>query len=435
MTQDGGAAADPVGAPHPARRVGIAATAVVLSGVAAGLVGAAMVLLLNGVGALAYGPGAASAEQILRVPAWRRVVAPTAGGLLAGLGWWGLRRGGAIVRVRAALSDPGRRMGVLRTTADALLQVLLVGSGGSIGREGAPRQTAAVLAQFISRRLGVDATLARTLLATAAGAGLAAVYNVPLAGALFSVEILRVRRPAGMLIAAVMSLIATVVAWPVVGLRATYVFPSAPPDLPAAAWALAAIPLTALIGLGFEALRAMAEWLRPGVGWRLPVAIAIAGAVLGLLSVPLPALPGNGKDIMELVFAGQGSILTLAFLLVLKPLVTTLYVRSGAVGGLLTPALATGAAAGGCAAAVVRAWGGEASVPVWGLVAAAGVLAVTQRAPLFAAAMAWELTAAPWWTVPLLVVVAYAAAWTAGGIRQVRRPRTRAQFSGSDPTA
>lgn len=412
------------------RRILIAVAVVVLGGIAAGLVGAAMVALLHVVEAVAYGRHGTPLVQA--ASPLRRIIAPTAGGILAGFGWWALRRGGEVVPLDATLRDPARRMGPLRTTADALLQVLVVGAGASIGREGAPRQTAAVLAQQIGRRLGVEADLHRTILAAAAGAGLAAVYNVPVAGALFALEILLVRwSPLTIGIAAAMSAIATVVAWPVVSTRPTYAFPSAVPQLDALCWALAAVPLTALLGLAFDAVRTVAERRRPRAGWRLPVAIGLTGVVLGALSVPVPNLPGNGQEIMQTAFAGGGSAMGFALLLVLKPLVTGLYVRSGAVGGLLTPALATGAAAGGAAAWIVRSAGGPASVALWALIGAAGVLAVTQRAPLFATAMAWELTAAPLWTVPLLLMVAYGALGSAHLI--VRRLRRRPPRRGPGP--
>ncbi|MEA5155532.1 chloride channel protein [Raineyella sp.] len=396
--------------------------AVVLGGLAAGLVGAGMTLLLRGIEIVAYGQDGTSLAQ--GAAPLRRILAPVIGGTLAGLGWWVLRRNSEVLPLSAALEDPDRPVRFWRTTTDALLQVLLVGAGGSLGREGAPRQTAAVAAQLIGRRLGVAPDDGRIILAAAAGAGLAAVYNVPLAGALFALEILLARRsPRAVVTALTMSVIATLVARPVVADRPTYDFPMAAPDAGTLGWAVVAVPLCALLGLSFHALRVVAERHRPPVSWRLPVAIAVAGLVLGLLSVPLPDLPGNGAAIMQTTFAGGGSVTLFALLVLLKPLVTGLYVRSGAVGGLLTPALATGAAAGGLAATIVRATGGEASVALWSLVGSAGVLAVTQRAPLFASAMAFELTGAPLWTAPVLVAVAYAATGTAHLAVRVRARR------------
>ena len=51
-----------------------------------------------------------------------------------------------------------RGMGVLRPFADAVVQVLTVGSGNSVGREGAPRLAAGAVAVRIAARLGINRT-------------------------------------------------------------------------------------------------------------------------------------------------------------------------------------------------------------------------------------------------------------------------------------
>jgi len=103
--------------------------------------------------------------------------------------------------------------------------------------------------------------------------------------------------------------------------------------------------------------------------------------------------------------------------LFLKPLLTALFLRTGAVGGMLTPALATGAAAGTVVTLILnRLAGTDFNVAAMSLACAAGVLAITQRAPAFAALFVWELARPPEW----LIVVFAAAAFTAHGIRLLR---------------
>ena len=125
-------------------RRGRVVTAVVLAGVAAGLIGIAMAMLLEVFESLFYGVSEGSLPQrVAAAPSWRRVLAPAAGGAVAGALWWWLRATGGVTGVEDALRDPaGRtasRMGILRPFADAVVQVLTVGSGNSVGREGAPR--------------------------------------------------------------------------------------------------------------------------------------------------------------------------------------------------------------------------------------------------------------------------------------------------------
>ena len=90
----------------------------------------------------------------------------------------------------AAIADR-ERIRLLPFSVDAALQVLVVGSGASLGREVAPRQFAVALGDFATGWLKrLSARDREILLACAAGAGLGAVYAVPLGGALFAVRIM-----------------------------------------------------------------------------------------------------------------------------------------------------------------------------------------------------------------------------------------------------
>ena len=98
-----------------------------------------------------------------------------------------------------------------------------------------------------------------------------------------------------------------------------------------------------------------------------------------------------------------------ACILLLKPLLTAVFLRAGAVGGMLTPALATGAAAGSVVALTLNQLAGtHIAVSPLALTCAAGVLAITQRAPLFAALFVWELAQPPWWLLLVFAVAAFA---------------------------
>ena len=142
-------------------------------GVAAGLIGGAMAWLIHRIHLL-VGDGPL-----------HPVAAAALGGVFAGLGWWCLRRRGPVRSVEeSATTDTQLPLG--RTFTDALLQLLAVGSGISLGREQAPRQASAAVLDRISRAVRIAEDNRRILVAAAAGAGLAAVYNVPLAGILFT---------------------------------------------------------------------------------------------------------------------------------------------------------------------------------------------------------------------------------------------------------
>ena len=388
------------------------AAATVATGVAAGLAGTALTVLLHLIQYAAFGYTEETfLVGVMHASPLRRVAALAAGGLLAGAGWWLYRR---LVTTPASVTAAvaGRDPLPIRSAApDAVLQILAVGSGASLGREGAPRQLGAALGGWLADRLRLDAERRRLLLACGAGAGLAAVYNVPLGGALFTLELLLASRALRDVVpAAVTAAIATVVSWPVLGTRPTYALPPASVSAPLLVLALLLGPVAGLSGIAFRRLTTAAREHAP-TGWMIIVAIPLVFAALGAVAAVYPALLGNGKALAGLAFTGRLPLTAAAVLLVLKPVATAACLRAGAIGGLLTPSLATGAVLGVLAGAGwATLWPGAAPAAC-ALVGAAALLAVTQRAPLTATVLAFEFTHAQWTLLaPVLLAVALAVA-------------------------
>lgn len=402
--------------------------AVLAIGLLAGLAGAATTLLLHAVEHLTYHYSFGTLlEGVTGSSPVRRAVGPMLGGALAGLGWWLLRRRGQVPALSDAIEAPGP-LPRLALSLDAGLQVLLVGTGASLGREGAPRQFAAALGDLGTSRWALTAADRRILLGCAAGAGLAAVYSVPLGGALFAIQIvLRSWNVRAVGTALITSALAVAVAAPVTHLEIALRWPN--PDLSylLTGFAVLISPLALVVGRAFNRLMAYARAHKLADSWLLIPAIAAAGLAVGVCSHWWPELPGNGRSVLT-VSVGSGLTLTSAVvILLLKPLLTALFLRAGAVGGMLTPALATGAAAGSVVALSVNAWTPfHVDVPAVSLACAAGVLAITQGAPLWAALFVWELAHPPLW---LLIVFAAAAA-AAHLLDSVARPRGRQRRSG-----
>lgn len=399
--------------------------AIVVIGLLAGVAGAATTLLLHAVEHLTYrytfGTLLTGVEDSGDV---RRALGPMVGGALAGWGWWTLRRRRPVQGMSAVLAGerPVRRLAL---TADAGLQVLLVGSGASLGREGAPRQLAVAWGDLGTSRWSLTARDREILLACAAGAGLGAVYSVPLGGALFATRILLgTWHPRAWGTALITSSLAVAVAAPVTHLEHPLVWPQADLSYLFGALAVALAPLAVAVGLAFTRLTDAA---RPATAPRsaaLIPAIAAAGLLTGVCSIWLPELPGNGRSVLEVSVNSGLTLTAAAAILLLKPVLTALFLRAGAVGGMLTPALATGAAAGSVVALALNAGAGTAlPVAAVSLTCAAGVLAITQRSPLFATLFVWELARPPVW---LLAVFALAAFTSYGLVMLGRRRRTTA---------
>ncbi|GJO22664.1 chloride channel protein [Mycobacterium marinum] len=341
----------------------------------------------------------------------RRALGPMVGGALAGLGWWLLRRRTDVPPLAGTIADHAR---IPRRTwsIDALLQVVLVGSGASLGREGAPRQFAAALSDFATtwlRRLSPGDR--EILLACAAGAGLGAVYAVPLAGALFALRIMlntwNIRALGAALIT---SSLAVAIGSLVTHDRPELDWPSAESTYLLSAHALALAPVAFVVGVAFNRIMAAARPASLVRSWTLIPGLAAAGLAIGICSHWWPELPGNGKSILTVSLASGMTLSAAAVILVLKPLLTALFLRVGGAGGMLTPSLATGAAAGSLLVLAIDAVAGtHLHGPVISLAAAAGVLAVTQGSPIWAAIFVWELARPPIWMLVVFLVTAVGA--------------------------
>ena len=374
--------------------------AVVLTGLLAGLSGMVLALILHAIQHLAFGysPGQiVSAESFLQGvtdSSWpRRLSAIVAGGAIAGFGWWLLGRyGQKRVSIASAVANPSVAMPACTTTIHALLQIVTVALGSPLGREVAPREMGALGAGMVARKLGLLADETRTLVACGAGAGLAAVYNVPLAGALFSLEVMLLSFSWEKTLAAIIT--SAIAAWTAtlgLGEESQYHFTSDILPHSFLWWAIIAGPI---LGVGAWLFRKATSTARSRVrsNWQMPVFCLLAFSLLAVLSLYFPQLPGNGKGPMQLALSDELGFPGAAMLLALKMVVILAVLRGGAEGGLLTPGLAVG---GLTSLLLCMLWqqllpGGD--YGSFALVGAAAFLAASMQMPLTAVALVMEFT-------------------------------------------
>jgi H+/Cl- antiporter ClcA len=357
-------------------------------------------------------PGSSSLlDAAARAGAWRHILILLGAGLLTGAGQILLVRlsSGNAIDITAAIWFSAGRLPALRTLGSAILSVIVVGMGASLGREGAPKQVGAVIANALSDKGRLSEEQRRLLVACGAGAGMAAAYGVPLGGALFALEVLRgVLSLRLILPALVTSLIASAVAWLALPNAPTYPIPDYPSSPSIILWALLAGPICGLVSVGYVRAIAWADRNKPR-GWIRLVAPMIVLGLLGLISIRYPQILGNGKDVSWLAFTGRVAPTLLFALVFLKPAATVLCVRSGTPGGLFTPSLTLGALLGGLLGyAWSTVWPG---VPqgAFAIVGATAVLAATTQGPISAVVLMMELTGRDRsFVVPLILAVATA---------------------------
>ena len=374
--------------------------AVVLTGILAGLSGMVLALILHAIQHLAFGyshgqlVGSESFLQGVTDSSWsRRIMAIVAGGAVAGFGWWLLGRyGQKRVSIASAVANPSVPMPAGTTTIHALLQIVTVALGSPLGREVAPREMGALGAGMVARKLGLLEDESRTLIACGAGAGLAAVYNVPLAGALFSLEVMLLSFSWEKTLAAIIT--SAIAAWTAIlglGDESQYHFTSDILPHSFLWWAIISGPI---LGAGAWLFRKATSTARSHVrsNWQMPVFCLLAFSLLAVLSLYFPQLPGNGKGPMQLALSDELGFPRAAMLLALKMVVILAVLRGGAEGGLLTPGLAVGGLA---SLLLCMLWqqllpGGD--YGSFALVGAAAFLAASMQMPITAVALVMEFT-------------------------------------------
>ncbi|MBY4828947.1 chloride channel protein [Burkholderia dolosa] len=405
----------PASSSPSASPLGRLAAVTLLTGVGAGFGGMLLALLLHAIQHVAYGysvarvvgtesflTGVTAAEPL------RRLLVLTGCGIVAGGGWWALYRyGRPLVSIRRAVRAADPQMPVASTTIHALLQIVTVALGSPLGREVAPREIGSLLAGQFAHRAGLTPDDCRLMVACGAGAGLAAVYNVPLGGAIFVLEVLlgTFERRA-LIVAFATSTIAAAVAWIGLGNEHQYTVPPFVLSAPLVAWSIVCGPLFGLAAYGFVRLTTRARADAPK-DWRLPVLALVNFAVIGLLAMRFPQLLGNGKGPASLGFDGSLTIGVAATLLALKVLIEAGSLRAGAEGGLLTPGLANGALLGVVLGGLWSAVWPGASLGACALVGATAFLAASMQMPITAVVLLLEFTRADHDSlVPMLLAVA-----------------------------
>jgi chloride channel protein, CIC family len=375
-----------------------------LTGVAAGLAGIAMMIVLHAVQHWSYGYSHGSvSDGAARAAGSRRILVLAIGGVVTGIGWYLIRR--FMRHERSDLDDAlwagDATLSLRRSFATSVLSEVAVGVGASLGQEAAPKLLGGASGSVLARWAQLSPAQRRLLVACGGRAGMAAIYNVPLGGALFTAEVLYGSLTLPVVLPALAcSTIATLTAWLYLPNSPTYSqLPTYHVSAALVVWSVPAGLAIGLLSVGYVRLIGIVSAHRP-TGWRVSIAPAAAFTLLGVLALRYPQVLGNGRELAGPVFLGVGTAGLLVALAVLKPFATALCLGSGAAGGLFTPTLATGAVVG----AVLgigwsQLWPGT---PIGGyaLVGAAAMLGAGLQAPLAGLVLVVELTGT---TIPLAV--------------------------------
>jgi chloride channel protein, CIC family len=368
---------------------------VIVLGLITGIGASALVGLLHLVEHLAFGYRRGPfLDGVAAATAWRRVVALVVAAGVVAAGLYGLGRlpvsGGT--EVSEAVWLRGAHMAMVPSAARAVLSIITVGLGVSLGREGAPQLVGAAGASWLSDWAGLPTWQRRLLVASGAGAGFAAVYNVPLGGTLFALEVLLGTLALPLVLPALAtSVIATCVAWVALGTGPTYRLPSYGVHPQQLAWAFLAGPIIGAVAIVWVRMIAWAGSHRLA-GRARYIAPLVVFVILGLVAVQYPELLGNGKGVVQLAAVGSISFGLLWVLFALKPLATAACLWTGAPGGLFTPTLTIGALLAGILGYGWLHLFPGARIGSYAIIGGGAFLAASMQGPLSGVVLVLELT-------------------------------------------
>lgn len=367
-----------------------------LVGIATGIAAGLLMRLLRLVEQLAWpGIGENFLDRVRSASDARRLAIVLGAGVIVALLRWrsGRSTGGHGAELTQRIWFDAGRIPVIDTAVRAVVSIVIVAMGASLGREAAAKQSGALLASVAARWSGLAPGHRRLLVACATGAGMGAIYNVPFGGALFALEVLLGTLALPLIPPALAtSLIATATSWLLLPNEATYSIARFPLSISLMLWALPAGAAIGCLAALYVKLICWADARKPHATLRRLLAPLVVFMTLGALSLPLPAMLGNGKDVVQLALDGMMPIGALLLLVVLRPVATAFCLGSGAPGGLFTPTMTVGAAFGAIAGA-----GWERLMPTgthgaYALLGATAMLAASTQGPVSAIVLTLDLT-------------------------------------------
>ena len=349
------------------------------------------------------------------------VVVPAAGGLVVGLLTFSLAteaRGHGVPEVMEAIAIHGGHLRARLIGIKSLASAITIGTGGSAGREGPIVQIGSALGATVGRLFGLQPYMTKVLVACGATAGIAATFNTPIGGVLFSIELILLELKTRSFIPLVIaSVLGTVVSRFFLGRHPAFIVPDYEFEHGVELFfymglgllaGLAAVAMIALLYKTEDVFTnlALPPYLRPALG----------GLALGVIALRFPQILGVGYETVIAVLQENYAGPMLVGLMALKIVAVSLTLGSGGSGGVFAPSLFVGATLGGSFGAFVHhlfpAY--TASPGAYALVGMAAVFAGAGRATLTGIIILFEMTQDYHIILPLMFacVVSDLVAWT-----------------------
>ena len=330
-----------------------------------------------------------------------------------------------VTRVLNAISQKKSRLKRHNMYSSMIASSITIGFGGSVGAEGPIVYTGAAIGSNIGQAFRLSPRVLMLLVGCGAAAGIAGIFRAPIAGMLFTIEILMIDLTgATVMPLLIASVTGATVAYVMEGYTAEFFFSQSEPFL------TRKIPYAILLGvfcgfisLYFTRMMNTMETMFSKIKNR-PLKIAFGGTLLALLIFLFPPLFGEGYDSINnlldgdpssivngtLLYFGRDSVWLIAgyigLIVLTKVFATSATNGAGGVGGTFAPSLFVGAMAGFLFAYILNNLdlGIDISNKNFALLGMAGVMSGVMHAPLMAIFLTAEMTGGYQLFLPLLIV-------------------------------
>lgn len=334
-----------------------------------------------------------------------------------------------VTKVLYAISRRKSRLKKKNIYASLISSSITIGFGGSVGAEGPIVFTGAAIGSNIGQAFRLSPKVLMILVGCGAAAGIAGIFRAPIAGMLFTLEVLMIDLTGLTVMPLLLSSIAgATVAYVLEGYNAEFFFSQSEPFMTSRIpWTIGLGILCGFVSLYFTKVMFMMESMFRKIRTKW-IKCVTGGAIIALLVFLLPPLYGEGYGAINSLLEGNVSavvngtvfymdrnevwflVLFIAAVILMKAFATSATNGAGGVGGTFAPSLFVGALTGFLFAFIVNNMdlGITLSQKNFTLMGMAGVMSGVMHAPLMAIFLTAEMTGGYDLFLPLLIVSALA---------------------------
>ena len=332
-----------------------------------------------------------------------------------------------ITRILYAISSNRSRLKSHNCWSSVIASAITIGFGGSVGAEAPIVLTGSAIGSNLGKLFHLDRKLLMTLVGCGAAGAIAGIFKAPIAGLVFTLEVLMIDMTMSALLPILISCVtATCFTYLFSGDAALFSFHLD------SEWSVQRIPACILLGvvcglvsLYFIRMMGFCEGIFARYKEHPHVKLAIGGSVLSLLIFVFPALYGEGYSSINMLlngrteadwnqilnnslFSGQGELLLgyIALVILTKVIATSATNGGGGCGGTFAPSLFVGCFTGFLFSRLWNMHQIGVYIPEknFALMGMAGVMSGVMHAPLTGMFLIAELTGGYSLLVPLMIV-------------------------------